>query len=189
MSWALGDIDRRMQGLVRIGVVTAVDASAARARVSLGGEAVSAWLPWLAERAATISVWAPVSVGEQVLVLAPGGDTAQGVIVGSLFSAARAAPSTDAAEHRLQLGDASISVRDGAIEISAGGTVVTIGGGGMGVNATVSVSGGNVTTTGNVAASGNVTATGAVAAGGISLGSHTHQAPSGGGTTTPPNQT
>jgi phage baseplate assembly protein gpV len=57
------------------------------------------------------------------------------------------------------------------------------------VNATVAVSGGNVTTTGNVAASGNVTATGAVAAGGISLGSHTHQAPSGGGTTTPPNQT
>jgi phage baseplate assembly protein V len=177
MTWAAGDMDRRMQGVVRIGVVSAVDAGAARAKVRLGGDTESAWLPWLAERAATVSVWAPVSIGEQVLVLSPGGDTAQGVICGSLFSDARPAPSANGAEHRLQLGDASIAVVDGAITITAGGTVVRISGAGVSVNATVAVTGGDVSVSG-----------GDVDADGISLKGHAHTITGGSsaGTTTSP---
>jgi phage baseplate assembly protein gpV len=177
MSWAAGDMDRRLQSIVRIGVVTAVDATAARARVHLGGDTESAWLPWLAERAATISVWAPVEVGEQVVVLAPGGDTAQGVIVGSLFSASRPAPSSDAAEHRLQLGGASIAVLEDAITITAGGTVVRIDGGGVSISAPLAVS-------------APITAAGDVTGGSISLQGHTHIITGGSsaGATTPPSE-
>lgn len=134
MSWSQGDMDRRLQGVVRFGRVTAVDAGTARARVTLGGETETAWLPWLAERAATIKTWAPVAVGEQVVVLSSGGETSQGVIVGSVFSGANAAPSSDGGAHVLQLGDASITVTDGEIAISAGGATVTINGTGVSVD-------------------------------------------------------
>jgi len=126
VSWALSDLERRVQSGLRVGTVTAVDASAARARVSLGGEAESAWLPWLAERAATISVWAPVAVGEQVLVASPGGDTAQGIIVGSLFSGANGPASADGAAHVLALGGSTVTVTADAVTIDSNGSSITL---------------------------------------------------------------
>jgi phage baseplate assembly protein V len=134
MSYGAARNEQAREGIVRFGVVTAVDAGAARAKVSFGGESESNWLPWLAERAATIKVWAPVAIGEQVVVLSESGDTAQGVIVGSVFSASNAAPSGDGAEHRLQLGASSISVKDGAIVISSNGSTITIDAGGIKLN-------------------------------------------------------
>jgi len=168
VSWAQGDQDRRLQGIVRIGKVTAVDASAARARVNLGGETETDWLPWLAERAASVSVWAPVAVGEQVVVLAPGGETNQGVIVGSLFSGANAAPAAAEDQHVVQVGGAAITVAGDTITITAGGTTVSIGSGGVSVDADVTVAGGDVV------------------ADGISLKTHTHTHGDPAGTTSPP---
>jgi len=126
MSWVAGEVDRRLAGLIRIATVAEVDAGSARARVHFGGEAVSDWLPWCAMAAGGIRVWAPPVVGEQVAILAPGGETAAGVIVGSLFSAANAAPSSDGAECRIALGPASISISEGALVLALGGSTVTI---------------------------------------------------------------
>lgn len=134
MRWAQNDQDRRLQGIVRIGKVTAVDASAAKARVSLGGASETDWLPWTAERAATISVWAPVAVGEQVVVLAPGGETNQGIIVGSLFSNSNPAPSSDGAEHLLKLGGSSISVKGDRILITSNGSTIELDAAGIRLN-------------------------------------------------------
>jgi len=160
MSWPQGDQDRRMQGVIRIGTVTAVDAAAARAKVSLGGDSETASLPWSVPAAGGVKVWVPVSVGEQVIIASPGGDTAQGVIIGRMFSGSNAAPSGDGAEHLIEVGDAWISVKGGMIEISAGGTTISIGAGGVTVNADV-------------------------LAEGVSLIGHTHTGDSG-GTTSPP---
>ena len=131
MSYAAARNEQAREGIVRFGVVTAVDAGAARAKVSFGGESESAWLPWLAERAATIKVWAPVAIGEQVVVLSESGDTAQGVILSLVFISSYAAPSGDGAEHLLQLGASSISVKDDAIIITSNGSTITIDAGGI----------------------------------------------------------
>lgn len=160
MSWTQSDQDRRLHGLVRIGKITEVDPAAGRARVHLGGDAQSAWLPWLAGRAGAIAEWAPLAVGEQVMVLAPGGDASQAAIIGSLFGGSNAAPSSDGAAWRLEMGGSSIEMTADAVTITAGGTTMTIDASGVDVNADV-------------------------VADGVSLKAHTHPGDSG-GTTGPP---
>lgn len=147
MSWGQGEQERRLHGLVRIGTVTAVDPAAARARVILGGDAVSGWIPFTAIRAGGLNAWAPVTVGEQVVVVSPGGDTAQGVIVGSLPSGANGAPSGDGGEFRFEIGGSSISMTGDRVTMVSNGSVVEM-------------------TAGEVAITGDVTITGALAVNG-----------------------
>ena len=134
MNWGQGEQDRRLHGVIRIGTVTSVDPEAARAKVSLGGESETASLPWSVSAAGGVKVWAPVSVGEQVVIASPGGDTSQGVIIGRLFSSANAAPSIDGAEHLIKVGGSSISVKDGEIILSSNGSTITLGASGIAIN-------------------------------------------------------
>lgn len=117
--------------IVMIANVVEVDPGAARAKVTFGPEATSAWLPWLTERSSTIAVWAPPSAGEQVVCLAPSGMTKDAVIVGALFSGANAAPSTDAGEHLVKIGASSISITEGGITLTSNGSTLTIDGAGI----------------------------------------------------------
>jgi phage baseplate assembly protein V len=126
VSWGQGEQERRLHGVVRIGTVTAVDPATARARVSLGGDAVSGWIPFTAIRAGGLNAWAPVTVGEQVVVASPGGDTAQGVIIGSLPSTSNGAPSVDGGEFRFEIGGSSISMTADGITLSSNGSTLTI---------------------------------------------------------------
>lgn len=81
------DPDRHISGLARVGVVETVDLEAATAIVRFG-ETLSAPLQWLG-RAGLLTLFAPPSVGEQVLVLAPESDPEQAIILGGLFSTAQ----------------------------------------------------------------------------------------------------
>lgn len=119
MSYGASENERSREGIVRFGRVTAVDAGVARAKVSFGGESESAWLPWMAERAAAISIWAPVSIGEQVVVLSESGETAKGVIIGSVFSQEN--PGAAAAEglFKIQVGPSSIEIDASGVRIKA----------------------------------------------------------------------
>ncbi len=134
MSFAHEHSERTREGLVRFGQVTAVDATAARAKVGFGGESESAWLPWLAERAASVSVWAPVSIGEQVVVLSQSGDSAQGVIVGSLFSNQNPPSGNSEALHRIKIGGSSITINASAITLSSNGSTIVLDAGGISLN-------------------------------------------------------
>mgnify|MGYP001052756820 CR=1 FL=1 len=134
MSWGQGEQDRRLHGVVRVGRVTAVDPATSRARVSLGGDAVSGWIPFTAIRAGTLNAFAPVSVGEQVVVASPGGDTAQGVIVGSIASGSNAAPSSDGGAFRFEIGGSSINMTADGIELSSNGSTLTLGAAGIVLN-------------------------------------------------------
>ncbi|PLR33179.1 phage baseplate assembly protein V [Chimaeribacter arupi] len=81
--------------LIRIGTVSEVDLTAARCRVT-AGQNITIWLPWLTARAGrTRSWWAP-SVGEQVLLLAIGGDLNTAFVLPAVFSDANPAPSASA---------------------------------------------------------------------------------------------
>ncbi len=86
---------RLIHNLVRLGTIANVDHARARVRVATG-EITTAWLPWLEERAGTTRTWNPPTVGEQVVVFAPGGDMASAVVLAGLYRTQHPAPSDSA---------------------------------------------------------------------------------------------
>lgn len=84
---ALSDLQHRLSKLISLGTVHEVDYETARVKVKIG-DWITAKLPWLTDMAAHNMTWRAPQIGEQVIVLAPCGDTAQGVILGSVYSAA-----------------------------------------------------------------------------------------------------
>lgn len=82
---AMSDLQQRVNKLISLGTVHEVDYETATAKVKMG-DWITAKLPWLTAQAAQDMTWQAPEVGEQVVVLAPYGDTAQGVILGSLYS-------------------------------------------------------------------------------------------------------
>lgn len=98
------ELARRVENLARLGTVAQVRHEApARCRVQLGHNTTD-WLPWLAGRAAAGqgAHWWPPVVGEQCLVLAPGGDLAQGIVLLGIYSDRMPAPSDGASVERVQ---------------------------------------------------------------------------------------
>lgn len=85
---------RLLHNLIRLGTIHALDHSRARVRVA-SGELITGWLPWLEARAGTTRTWSPPTVGEQVVVLAPGGDLTAGVVLTGLYRQAHPAPSSN----------------------------------------------------------------------------------------------
>lgn len=77
------DLERRLSSSVVIGTVSKVDHAKNRYRVKSGGIETD-WLPMTAARAGTTKTYSSLTEGEQVVVAAPAGDLAQGVIVGSV---------------------------------------------------------------------------------------------------------
>ena len=130
------DVRRRVDNLIRLGVVAAVDLAAARVRVRYGGTAddpvLSAWLPWLAPRAGDAIAWWPPAEGEQVAVAAPSGELSAGVVLGSLYSATAPPPAGEAEVHRTVYADGALVEYDAGTHalratLPAGGTVVVTG--------------------------------------------------------------
>jgi len=95
------ELARRLENLLRPGTVAEVDHARALCRVRVGG-LLTGWLPWFTRRAGSTSEWDPVSIGEQCLVLSPGGDPAAGYVLVGLYSAANPADSADPSVHRTE---------------------------------------------------------------------------------------
>lgn len=93
MTFALGEIDRRLAGLVRPCSVIALDLTAdpPACRVT-DGEWTSAWVRWHSPAAGRARCWRVPSLGEQGALVSPSGDVAQGTFVPGLFGDAGAAP-------------------------------------------------------------------------------------------------
>jgi phage baseplate assembly protein V len=89
---AIQDLSRRMDSLLRQGKILTVDHDRARARVSLGENLFTTWLPYFARRAGNTIDWDPPEPGEQCLVLAPGGELAGGFVLTGLYSSVHPAP-------------------------------------------------------------------------------------------------
>lgn len=82
---------RLLLNLVRKGTVLAVDYDKALCRVATG-ELQTNWLPWLTLAAGDTRDWNPPSEGEQVILLSPGGDPAEGVVLRGIYSDSTPAP-------------------------------------------------------------------------------------------------
>ena len=89
---SLNGIARAIRNLIRIGVVTDVDLKNGLCRVQTGGMNTT-WLHWLTCRAGRSRVWWAPSEGEQVLLLAIGGELDTAFVLPGIFSDDHPAPS------------------------------------------------------------------------------------------------
>ncbi len=165
------DLTRRLDNLIRIGTIAAVDHAAARCTVKTGGLTVPN-LPWLAQRAGTSSDWDAPTVGEQCLLLSPSGEPAQGIALIGLYSQQRPAPSSSANLRRRTYPDGAVIDYDHASHT----LTATLPTGGK---AKLTAPGG-VTILGDVDITGLVTVSDDVIAAGISLVKHVHGGVQGG---------
>ncbi len=141
MSWGQADTERRLANMVRVATITAVDPGSARARVTFGSGSESAWLPFPSPRAGAIQVWAPPSVGEQVVVACQSGDTAQGLIVASLASGGSPTPSGEGATFVIEIGGSRVEIDGDKINMNCGGSIVEITAGGIAITGDVQING------------------------------------------------
>lgn len=89
---SLQEIARAIRNLIRTGIVTDVDHDEGLCRVQTGGMQTT-WLNWLTCRAGRSRVWWAPSVGEQVLLLAIGGELDTAFVLPGIFSGDNPAPS------------------------------------------------------------------------------------------------
>jgi len=94
---SIQELARAIRNLIRSGVVTEVDTAEGLCRVQSGGIQTT-WLNWLTTRAGRSRTWWAPSVGEQVLLLAIGGELDTAFVLPGIFSDDNPAPSasTDA---------------------------------------------------------------------------------------------
>lgn len=188
--------DRQIGTLAMIGVIKELDETEAVARVEVDG-LLTDWLPWTVARSgAGLRTWAAPEVGEQVLIVCPYGDPAQGVIVGSLYQSAHAAPASAKETVRAEFADGTVVQYDratGELLIDVGTGKVTINCDTATVTAATSVKldspkvecTGDVEVSGKVTAHGDVESTGGdVKAGSITLKTHKHTGVQSGGSMT-----
>ena len=80
----IGELERRLSNTIRPGTVLEADYEKARIRVTMGDN-TSAWLPWLTSRAGEDRTWHAPEVGEQVIVMAPGGELSAGYVMPGVY--------------------------------------------------------------------------------------------------------
>ena len=184
------DILRRLANMIRVGTIAEINYDKKRARVA-SGDLLTDFLPWSAGRAGRRSDYSAPSVGEQVLVLCPQGETTGGTILCSVYSSANPAPGNTPNLHVTRYSDgAVITYDDEAHALSAtlpsGGTATLSADGGLTINGPVTINGAT-TINGNAAIDGKVTASGDVVGAGVSLEKHPHVGVQpGGGKSGPP---
>lgn len=101
------ELARLLRNLIRTGVVVEVNTATGRCRVQTGGN-MTDWLQWLTSRAGRSRTWWAPSVGEQVMILAAGGELDTAFVLPGIYSDDNPAPSASAdALH--------ISFQDGAV--------------------------------------------------------------------------
>ena len=122
------EAERRLSNLVMLGQVAELDAKKARVRVQ-AGPILTAWLPFATVRAGLDRTWHAPEAGEQVVLVAPGGDLNQAVVVGSLYRDAYPPPADSADISRTEWQDGAALAYDRQLHhwrlsVPAGGKIV-----------------------------------------------------------------
>lgn len=92
---SLSELARTLRNMIRTGIIVEIDLTAGRCRVQTGG-IVTQWLQWLTHRAGHSRTWWAPSVGEQVLLLAVGGELDTAFVLPGIFSDDNPPPSASA---------------------------------------------------------------------------------------------
>ena len=116
LEYRVEELARRLNNLLRVGTIHAADYNTARVRVASGG-VVTAWLPWLTLRSGSDRSWWAPEVDEQVLLLSPGGDPAQGVVLPAVYQDAYPAPASSPDIDRRVYADGAVVEYDRAAHV------------------------------------------------------------------------
>ncbi|MDV2903777.1 phage baseplate assembly protein V [Phytobacter diazotrophicus] len=92
---SIQELARALRNMIRTGVIVETDPDTGRCRVQTGG-IVTDWLQWLTHRAGRSRTWWAPSIGEQVLILAVGGELDTAFVLPGIFSDDHPAPSVSA---------------------------------------------------------------------------------------------
>jgi phage baseplate assembly protein V len=190
------DLPRQSNNQIRLGTIAVVDLERGRCRVQ-AGEIQTDFVPWFVPRAGAVIEWSAPSVGEQVLLLSPGGDVSGALALRGLYSDQFPAPSNSESEHLVRFPDGALIRYDHASHelvatLPGGGKAEVTADGGVTVNGPLTVNGdttinGTTTVNGDANVSQTVTADTDVIGGGKSLQGHKHTAvQAGGGVSGPP---
>lgn len=115
------ELNRRLENLIRIGTIAAIDHATHRVRVD-SGELLTDWLKWRTGRAGATRSWSPPTIGEQVMILSPSGELGNGIVLPSIFSDVFDSPSSSASEHVIEFPDgARLSYDHASGALSASG--------------------------------------------------------------------
>ena len=98
MTIANAEIYRLLMNLIRVGTVISVDYVQYVARVKVGKNETD-WIRWGTPRAGDAQTWWAPSVGEQVVIMSPGGDLENAFIAYSLYSNDALPPDTSQTSH------------------------------------------------------------------------------------------
>lgn len=105
----LADILRRIENMIRFGIVTEVDLASTPARCRVqSGKLHTDFLPFRSGRAGTTSDWDPCTIGEQVIILSPSGETGAGIVIPAIHQASIPAPSNSASEFVRKFPDGAV---------------------------------------------------------------------------------
>lgn len=182
-----GEHDRILGNLVMIGIVSELDEAGARVRVDVDGMQTDL-IPWLTGRAGPgVRTWSAPEVGEQVVVVSPYGDPAQGVVIGSVFQNDFDAPAAVRTKHRTEYADGSVVEYDRettTLTVNVGSGKVVVNCATAEVHATESVTldtpnthaTGDLKVDGKIEAGADITTPAEVKAGNIGLKAHKHTA-------------
>lgn len=107
----LTEAERRLSNVVLLGQVAELDAQRARVRVK-AGSILTGWLPFTAARAGPDRTWHAPEAGEQVVLVAPGGDLNQAVVVGSIYRSEHPAPADSIEVSRTVFKDGAVREYD-----------------------------------------------------------------------------
>ncbi|HBG9753991.1 TPA: phage baseplate assembly protein V [Klebsiella oxytoca] len=101
------ELARAIRNLIRSGVVTEVDTVQGLCRVQSGGIQTT-WLNWLTTRAGRSRTWWAPSIGEQVLLLAIGGELDTAFVLPGIYSDDNPAPSASADAWLVEFPDGAV---------------------------------------------------------------------------------
>lgn len=178
------DLERRINNLLRIGTIETADYAVARVRVRIGA-LLTAPLPWITTRAGHDRSWWAPEIGEQVVILSPGGDLVQGVVLPSVYSDSKPQPENRESVYRILFSDGASLAYDreahhlkasvpGDIAVQAEGRVDVLASGDVTIKGSSITLDGPVSATSTIQAQANISTSADVLAGAISLKNHKH---------------
>lgn len=178
------DNPRRIESLIRLGLVEQVDLKARPSplvRVR-SGDLITNWTPYLQASAARVRSWNPPLKGQQVILLSPSGETGSGVAIGGLPIDAMPAPFDDPELFGHVADDGAIftynmKTHELTVKLPASGKAVLTGD--LVINGQLEVSK-------SIKAAGEIASDADVKAGEISLKKHLHTSGAPGADTSPP---
>lgn len=143
----VAEMERRMAASGRSGTVAAVDAAQGLIRLDLGDGMLSPWVPYV-QTAGALKVHSPPSVGQQMILVAPSGETSQGYATALSFGGDNGSPSSAGDEHVVTFGDVRLDLTGDAIVIAIGGVTLAISASGLAITGgTVTHNGKNIGST------------------------------------------